>query len=317
MKDFYRYLNSKLVWFLFFLLCETLLYLFVTLTGIDMIIFYTSFITFILVYTLIMLTNFINLYTTKKRYQMLIDEIDQIQLLIEIEGNVRSYEGYLVNDIISQVTRTLYNVSRQSELKLEAQKEYFDLWAHEIKIPIQNIQIITDNYDVNKESKKIEFLVNKALFLSKMEAVNKSFHVKEELISPIVEEAIVTFRHQLIDKNIVIENKLEQEKFKTDAYWFKFCISQLIDNSIKYEAKKIKIHFDNGLIIEDDGMGILETDLNYIYDRSFVGKNAKKVKKATGMGLYLVYNILASINFTISCESKVNEYTRFKIYYKK
>jgi signal transduction histidine kinase len=65
------------------------------------------------------------------------------------------------------------------------------------------------------------------------------------------------------------------------------------------------------IIYIDDGVGISKTELKKIYDPFFT---TKRNKGGSGLGLNIVYNLVnRRLKGTISCESSVNEYTKFEI----
>ncbi|MCT4660908.1 MAG: HAMP domain-containing histidine kinase [Tissierellales bacterium] len=65
------------------------------------------------------------------------------------------------------------------------------------------------------------------------------------------------------------------------------------------------------IIYIDDGVGISKTELKKIYDPFFT---TKRNKGGSGLGLNIVYNLVnRRLNGTISCQSSVNEYTKFEI----
>ncbi len=65
------------------------------------------------------------------------------------------------------------------------------------------------------------------------------------------------------------------------------------------------------LSIEDTGQGIDEKNINKIYEPFFT---TKKVGQGTGLGLASVYGITKNHNGYITCESKLDQGTKFKIY---
>ena len=97
-------------------------------------------------------------------------------------------------------------------------------------------------------------------------------------------------------------------------------LNNLVDNAAKYtpEGGSIKISVSaqsNGIQVEvtDNGKGILESELPYIFTRFFKGKNVKTAKnrKGTGLGLAIAKAIIESHHGAIWAESKPGEGSRF------
>ena len=63
------------------------------------------------------------------------------------------------------------------------------------------------------------------------------------------------------------------------------------------------------LLIEDNGIGIPEEEIDYIFDPFYTTKE----EHGTGLGLYLVYNEVKKYNGDISVESKYGIGTKFLV----
>jgi signal transduction histidine kinase len=83
-------------------------------------------------------------------------------------------------------------------------------------------------------------------------------------------------------------------------------IKELYDYSISCKLDK-KVQ---EISIRDSGKGIQSRDLNKIFDPFFT---TKKIGKGIGLGLSLCRQIIKDHKGKITCESKLNEGTLFKI----
>ena len=89
-------------------------------------------------------------------------------------------------------------------------------------------------------------------------------------------------------------------------------------NSIKYHGESdCLISFNviqnkNHISLEilDNGIGIKDSELPYVFDKSFTGENGRLVSSATGMGLYIVKNLCHKLGHQIAIESKQGKYTK-------
>lgn len=97
-------------------------------------------------------------------------------------------------------------------------------------------------------------------------------------------------------------------------------IEQILNNALKYaKGNDIYIYFDqrtNELVIHDTGIGISESDLPKIFDKGYSGFNGMLDEKSSGVGLYIVRKISRRLNQKVTVDSKLNEYTIFKIKFK-
>jgi two-component system phosphate regulon sensor histidine kinase PhoR len=92
----------------------------------------------------------------------------------------------------------------------------------------------------------------------------------------------------------------------------------LIDNGIKYnkEGGFVKVSYYKNddklsLIVEDNGIGIEEKDLERIFERFYrADKSRNRGTGGTGLGLAIVKHIVKSFYGDIKVESRLNEGTR-------
>ena len=97
----------------------------------------------------------------------------------------------------------------------------------------------------------------------------------------------------------------------TDEKWISFVIEQIISNALKY-TKEGSIHIyerNQVLYIEDTGIGIKEEDLPRVFERGFTGYNGRLDKKASGLGLYLCYQIVKNLGYCIAIKSELGKGT--------
>ena len=63
------------------------------------------------------------------------------------------------------------------------------------------------------------------------------------------------------------------------------------------------------LQIWDNGIGISETDLPRVFDKSFTGHNGRVLASSTGMGLYIVKKLIEKLGHKITISSIKGKYT--------
>lgn len=210
-------------------------------------------------------------------------------------------------------------------------KEYIEQWIHEVKTPISSIKLIEENNRTStsravlQELENIDRYVEQALFYARSEEVEKDYLIKEISLDECVNKVIIRNKQIFILNNIDIElDGLEQSVY-SDNKWLEFIINQIIVNSIKYrkdEFPKIKIYTNkvkNGieLIIEDNGIGIPESEINRVFQKGFTGNKGRVNNKSTGIGLYLCKKLCDKLGLLINIESEESLYTIVKITFPK
>ena len=135
----------------------------------------------------------------------------------------------------------------------------------------------------------------------------------------LIEDVISYFETTLREKNIKIEKEFDEnlKLVKIDKHRIERMISNLIQNSIdavkenegiiKIKTKLMENSFQ--IIVEDNGCGIPEKNLDKIFDIFFTTKGSR----GTGFGLAIVEKVVKEHNGKIEVSSKVGEGTIFKI----
>ncbi len=205
-------------------------------------------------------------------------------------------------------------------------QEYFLIWIHQIKTPITAGKLICDS-DIENENVKnikkeliyIEDYTNMALSYLKMSKHNTDMDISlvnlDDIINPLIKKYAILF----ISNNIKLEYKKLNVKVITDSKWCMVVIEQLLSNAIKYTKNGIvSISFnekENYLEIKDNGIGIKDSDLPKIFDKGYSGFNGRQNQKSTGIGLFLVKQILDKLGQKVKLESKLGEGTSVKVYF--
>lgn len=256
--------------------------------------------------------------------------LDKKYLVTELVERPNFIEGKIFYDSLYEIDKSMYEEIETYKDSINDFKEYIEMWIHEVKLPIASTTLILHNNkaDANKKIKyqinRVENYVEQVLYFVRGENAQKDYIIKSCSLDEVVKNVIKKNKDSLLLKHISIEIINIDKNVLSDSKWIEFIINQIVSNSIKYsreENAKIRFNtkFNDDLIIleiEDNGMGISEKDINRVFDKSFTGKNGRKITNSTGMGLYLVKKLCNKLGHNISIESKLDEYTKVSIYFK-
>lgn len=205
--------------------------------------------------------------------------------------------------------------------KARRQSEYFTLWTHQIKTPLAASRLLLDEEPPNRgallqELFKTEQYVDMAMQYLRLDGPTNDMVIDRFELDAIVREAVrslrTVFLYQKVQPHIAEINLT----VLSDTKWLGFVLGQLLSNSLKYskEGGNIFLYTEGDtLVIEDNGIGIDPEDLPRIFECGFTGKNGRKFRKATGIGLYLVKEILQKLRHPISVESEPGKGTKIRI----
>ena len=227
---------------------------------------------------------------------------------------------------IQELEEANLNLRNDFLAKEKELQEYFLIWIHQIKTPITAGKLICDS-DIENENVKnikkeliyIEDYTNMALSYLKMANHNTDMDISlvnlDDIINPLIKKYAILF----ISNNIKLEYKKLNVKVITDSKWCMVVIEQLLSNAIKYTKNgTVSITFsekENYLEIKDNGIGIKDSDLPKIFDKGYSGFNGRQNQKSTGIGLFLVKQILDKLGQKVKLESKLGEGTSVKVYF--
>ncbi|MBC1863691.1 HAMP domain-containing protein [Listeria welshimeri] len=266
----------------------------------------------------------------------------------EITFADRTYVAILTLLYTGEHVRSVVAVIRDmtEEKQLEKMKsDFVNNVSHELRTPISMLQgyseaiidgVAQSDEEVREfaqiiydESLRIGRLVNDMLDLARMEAGFNHMDNQKMPIAPLLEKVIANF--DVLAKENFVELGLElgtpNLEYSYDQDRMEQVLINLIMNAIRHTGKEgyagkviLKQTIDktrNNLVItvSDNGSGIAEEDIPYLFERFYKADKARKRGKAvgTGIGLAIVKNIVEAHNGKISVESVLGEGSDFII----
>lgn len=216
----------------------------------------------------------------------------------------------------------------QQKRYTELQKDFINNMTHEFKTPLASI-LIASNYantqneikDNPKLSKYMQIIINqsnklnqhieKILYVAKTDSnqiVLEKTKVDVSSVLELVKENIL-LKHQ---KRIQIDILLEKKYFvMADEFHFYNLIYNVIDNSVKYAENEASIQIksnetNKGLFLNfsDDGVGIPEKDLPFVFDKFYrVARQDNKDIEGFGIGLSYVKRVCEWHKWNVSVKN--------------
>ena len=208
---------------------------------------------------------------------------------------------------------------------LHTMQQINDNIAHDLRSPLARIRGIAE-MSLVKEKPIEEYremavstieecdalieMINTMLDITEIEAGVNTAHIEEFDLSILVAGACELFDPIADEKNIILESQLpEQLLFHGDQKRMQRIITNLIENAIKYTPAYgtvvVSAKRDNGTIaiaVEDNGTGISDTDLPYIFKR-FYRCDHSRTQGGVGLGLSLVKAYAESMKGIIAVKS--------------
>ncbi len=329
--NFINYIKDKVLFLiLFFLLYGILLLLFFAFKIQSSLILAITF----LFFTFLGIIILIDYFRKKTFYQELllsIEKLDKAYYVVEMIEEPVFYEGKLFYQALYDINKSMCEMVKILENQTDDFKDYIEMWIHEVKIPIASLVLMAhnhpDKFDKNSKEqiKRIEDYVEQVLYYVRQEFAEKDYFINSVSLKKVIANVALKNKNDFLESKIdlIVENV--DCKVYTDSKWLEFILNQIIGNSIKYKKEKnsiIKITVEEDLekctlIVEDNGIGIPETDLSSVFEKSFTGNNGRRKGKSTGMGLYIVKKLCDKLGHQVKIESQEGEYTKLFLVFSK
>ena len=266
----------------------------------------------------------------------LISKINRRNFDIDIEEYTEDELSILKQEVYKTSLMLRSEADNSLKDKLNLKDSLSDI-SHQLKTPLTSITIMIDNIldneemdtktrrkfliNIKREIININFLVQNLLKLSKFDANVIKFNKEEVKIKDIVSEAIKRVSALSELKGVSIKVSGEKEAtINCDFMWEVEAISNIIKNSIEHTQNGgfVEVNYTKNkvyarILIRDNGSGIDDGDLPYIFDRFYKGKDTNK--DSVGIGLALSKSIIEKDNGSVSVKSTPKIGTIFTIKY--
>lgn len=222
---------------------------------------------------------------------------------------------------IHALTKSMNEMSERLKNYDSAQKAFLQNASHELRTPLMSIQgyaegiakgVFTDTARtaeiICEESRRLNSLVEELLTLSRIENRNYTGELTILNLSDIMREFAERINGYAMkeSKTIRLEYPDEVVMAKIDVNLLSQAVTNIISNCVKYAKKEVVVSLftENRsavIRISDDGDGILEEDLPFIFDRFYKGK-----KGNFGLGLSIAKSAIAFMDGHIQANNSDN-----------
>lgn len=232
----------------------------------------------------------------------------------------------------------LHDVSREKMVE-RMKTEFVSLVAHQLRTPLSAIKwavkmlldgdlgpITEEQRDfiekTYKSNERIIGLINDLLDVTRIEEGRYLYKPVLADVGEICQFVINSYKGQIERKKIKFEFKKPEKKLplvKLDVEKMGLAIENLLNNAISYTPPggcvTISLNCENNKLkfsIQDTGIGILREQQKRVFTKFFRGANAVRAEtEGTGLGLFIVKNIIKAHGGEIWFESEENKGTTF------
>lgn len=261
-------------------------------------------------------------YTSKIARPLLIIISSISDLAYERKLNVKINEQSIFSDVMLEL-------SCVSEKMIENQKmrqQWISNISHDLKTPLTSIkgyaevlcneeysfgktEIVQYSTEILKSEKNIEELLQELILSQKIAEGKIELDYKQMKISDILKscnDEFTQFYMGKVNVNLDLQSNLI---VNCDERYIKRCILNIMHNSVTHNDENILVciksfdHKSETIIeITDNGKGVLENELNDIFERYYRG-TASQTKQGTGLGLSIAKEIIYAHKWSIKAEN--------------
>ncbi len=234
--------------------------------------------------------------------------------------------------------KIIHDQTREKEL-LQSQKDFLTIAAHQLRTPGTAVnwafESLVGDQSLSKEAKDF---VNTGQMAAKnlMKIINDLLNITQ------IEEGKFGYQFQEVDLVSFLDNLLAEAepiakeyqvkvyldrpaqpiKILADVNKLSIAISNIIDNAMKYNVPngEVVVKIENmpdtsvKISVKDTGVGIPEEEAKNLFNKFFRASNVSKTRvEGSGLGLYIVKNVIEKHRGKIWAESVLNRGTIFYI----
>ncbi len=225
-------------------------------------------------------------------------------------------EGSFFALLIFVMLGLLWRTMRR-EVELERQHQNFlSAITHELKSPLASMRLALETVlrgradgsasvrfleNALQDTERLQSLVQKVLEVTRYARGHGSLEAHRMNLTALVDDAVRGFSRRATAAGARLEAELEPDVWaEVDGEAFVIVVSNLLENSIKYGGTipEIRVRLEEAdgdavLTVSDNGRGIPEEELPFVFNRFFRGGDElTRTTQGTGLGLYLVRQIV-------------------------
>lgn len=210
------------------------------------------------------------------------------------------------------------SMSEQLKNADKKEKTFFQNVSHELRTPLMSISgyaqgieqgVFPDDREAARvilsESQRLTEMVQGLLALSRLDRQDEPPAPEDLSVPELLDEAANRIRGVALQRGIVLECRDDTDgmSLRSDEKRVGLILDNLLSNAVRYAKSTVFLGAARQgdrfiLTVEDDGDGIEEKDLPYIFDRCYTGKGGHN-----GLGLALAKAAASSLGAELTAEN--------------
>lgn len=235
--------------------------------------------------------------------------------------------GYLLfAAVIAGLVVFIVSLARQIRLN-QRQQNFIDSVTHELKSPLTSLKLHLQTMQLRElepqvrreftrlmlsDVERLDALIDHVLEAARVDQPRRDAPLADLDLTPRLEEAIAVIRRRHVLPEEAIALDAPPLRVRTDPAALELVLLNLLENAIKYSTDAVRVGvraFPAGegevaIAVSDTGVGIPRNQLKRIFKRFYrVGNELTRIRRGTGLGLYIVRETLRRVGGRIEAWS--------------
>lgn len=298
-----------------------------------------------IVIILILIVIIISSYKKINYISTILEEVFQgnFNQRVRQQNHIKPLKILTIN--MNKIIESLQKINEENKRSEESRKKMISNISHDLRTPLTSmlgyLELILEDRNIEdrndlSDKKKEEYLrivYNKGNYLydlmeeffqvSKLDSNDMRLEIKKVNVSEIIRENIISFFSEIQKLNIQPEINIPNEDVYIlgDEKALNRIFTNLINNALKHGMKATiigaKLNYDDKDIIiniYDNGAGIPDDEINYVFDRLYTVEKSRSLNsKGSGLGLTIVKKLVEALDGKITVCSNPFEKTTFTV----
>lgn len=246
--------------------------------------------------------------------------------------------GLTVTLVVGVAATVLY-VRRETSVA-QLQTEFVNKVSHDLRTPLTSIRLFVEALQSGRlrdpekiqqaldtmatETTRLSAMIDRLLGWARMEAGKRSYRMAEESPARIVADALAAFKPQLLIDDVKLTTFVQDDlpSIHVDAAAISEALLNLLQNAYKYTGPQkiitVRCFRRAGHVVfsvSDNGPGIPKTEHRRIFEKFYrlTRPEMPLQPPGTGLGLSMVYHIVAAHDGTTSVDSELGQGATFSL----
>lgn len=278
---------------------------------------------------------------SRKLTKPLVNVINDVKSLSEGEYNLERKQEGIYKEVYSNINNLSSKLRSNEEERKKLDKmreEWISNISHDIKTPLVSVKgyaeiLSSEEYNCTKEEVKeyskiiedksnyIKDLIDDLNLSTRLKNKALALNLKSINIVSLVRGVVIDILNNPQTSNVSIDFSAIREVIEKDVdeILIKRVITNILYNAIIHNGKDVSIEVKVEkrdrvhIFIIDNGKGIKEEELKYIFERYYRGTNTGKRHKGSGLGMAISKDIVKAHDGVINIESKIGAGTKVEI----